>query len=152
MRPRVAAPFAVRGVEYGGAKPLFCIPLVAADLMQLLAQAKIAHELAADLVEWRADFNRDVTAAGFVDSSSRLRGVLKEQPIIFTLRIKAEGGAQEISQETRRACIEAVTASGFVDIIDVELQDKPVMAVKLERLPQNHAGRNPVCSEDNFSL
>jgi 3-dehydroquinate dehydratase-1 len=121
MRPCVASPFSVRGLEYGGAKPLFCIPLVATDLDQLLAQAKTAHALAADLIEWRADFYRDVTETGFVAALSQLRCVLGNEPIIFTLRIKTEGGAQEISQEIRKACIEAVAASSFADIIDVEL-------------------------------
>ena len=141
MRPCAAAPFVVRGLEFGGARPLFCIPLVAADGQQLLAQAKIAHELAADLVEWRADFHQDVTAAGLVDSMTRLRRVLTGEPIIFTLRAKAEGGAQEIPMETRRTCIEAVTASGLVDIIDVELSNEPRFLESAVRVAREHGVR-----------
>jgi len=141
MRPCAEAPFAVRGLEYGGARPLFCIPLVAADLTHLLAQAKAAHELAADLVEWRADFYRDATEAGFVASSRQLRSVLPEEPIIYTLRIKAEGGAQEIPQETRRNCIEAVTASGLVDIIDVELGNESHFLESAVRVAREHGVR-----------
>ena len=121
MRPCVEMPLKVRALEYGGARPLFCVPLVAADLESLLAQAGVAHDLAADLIEWRADFYPDATVSGFVDTLDRLRGVLRNEPIIFTLRIKAEGGAREMPQEARRALMEGVAATGLVDIIDIEL-------------------------------
>jgi len=141
MRPCVAEPFVVRGLEYGGARPLFCIPLVAADRQQLLDQAKVAHELAADLVEWRADFYRDVTAAGFVDSLGRLRTALPKEAIIFTLRAKAEGGAQEISQVDRRTCIEAVAASGLADIVDMELSNELRVLESVVRVARGHGVR-----------
>jgi 3-dehydroquinate dehydratase-1 len=121
MRPCVETPLNVRGLEYGGARPLFCVPLVAADLGSLLAQAGVAHSLSADLIEWRTDFFQDATAKGFADSLSRLRSVLPNEPIIFTLRIKAEGGAREMPQDAREASIESVAATGLADIIDIEL-------------------------------
>jgi 3-dehydroquinate dehydratase-1 len=134
----VEAPFFLRGIEYGGARPLFCIPLVANDRMPLLAQAKIALDLAPDLVEWRADFYKDATTAVLIDSSSQLRAILKDIPIIFTLRIKAEGGGQDIPQETRRAGIETIAASGFVDMIDVELCNGMPFLEPLMRVAREH--------------
>ncbi len=125
MRPRVETPFLVRGVEYGGARPLFCVPIVAAELGDLLDQARSAHDQAADLVEWRADFYEDLTVGSLIDSTGKLRRVLESEPTIFTLRIRSEGGAQELPQEIRRACIEAVAASGLVDMVDVELSNQP---------------------------
>lgn len=121
MRPCVEPPLRVRGLEYGGAKPLFCTPLVAADEGSLLTQAAIAHRLKADLIEWRADSFQDAAAEGFSDSLCRLREILPDEPIIFTLRIKAEGGAREMPQEDRRTCIEHVASTGLADIIDIEL-------------------------------
>jgi 3-dehydroquinate dehydratase I len=123
MRPCVESPLRVRGLEFGGAKPLFCTPLVAADEESLLTQAAIAHSLKADLIEWRADSFQDATAEGFSDSLRRLRGILPDEPIIFTLRVKAEGGAREIPQDERRIAIEAVAATGLADIIDIELSN-----------------------------
>ncbi len=120
-RPCVETPVRVRGKEYGGAKPLFCTPLVAADLGSLLIQAETARGLGADLVEWRADSFHDASAGGFADSLKRLRSILPEEPIIFTLRIKAEGGAREMPQDARRTLIEGVAATGLADIIDLEL-------------------------------
>jgi 3-dehydroquinate dehydratase-1 len=121
MRPCAEAPFSLRGIEYGGPRPLFCVPLVATEKAPLLAQAKVAQDLAADLVEWRADFYMDQTPAALVDSSIQLRSVVRNMPIVFTLRLRAEGGAREIPQETRKAGIEAVAASGLVDLVDLEV-------------------------------
>jgi 3-dehydroquinate dehydratase I len=125
MRPCVESPFSVRGLEYGGAKPLFCVPLVAQDLASLITQAEVAHDASADLIEWRADFSQEISAGKFVEHLGGLRLVLKREPIIFTLRSKAEGGAQEIPQDTRRECIIAVLRSGLADIVDIELSNEP---------------------------
>jgi len=141
VRPCVEAPFFLRGIEYGGARPLFCIPLVANDLMHLLAQAKVALDLAPDLVEWRADFYKHVTPDVLLDSSCQLRAVLKDKPIIFTLRIKAEGGGQDVPQETRRAWIEAIAASGFVDMIDIELCNGTPFLEPIMRVAREHGVR-----------
>ena len=119
MRPCLKAPLRVRGVEYGGPKPLFCVPLAAANLEDLLRQARIAHDLAPDLVEWRADFYQDLDR--IIESLQQVRTILVNEPVIFTLRIREEGGAQEIPGDFRRSCIEAVASSGGADMIDVEL-------------------------------
>ncbi len=125
MRPCVESPFSVRGIEYGGAKPLFCVPLVAQDLASLISQAGVAHDAAADLIEWRADFSQEIGAGKLVEILGSLRSILKSEPIIFTLRIKAEGGAQEIPQDTRRECMTAVILSGLADFVDIELCNEP---------------------------
>ncbi len=148
MRPLVEAPFAVRGLEYGGARPLFCVPLVAADMQNLLAQAGVALELAADLVEWRADFYQDATASAFTDSLGRLRTILRDKPIIFTLRIKGEGGAREIPQEIRKACYEAVSVSELVDLLDLELCNEPAFLESAVRVAHDHGVRLILSSHD----
>jgi 3-dehydroquinate dehydratase-1 len=125
MRPIVESPFTIRGVAFGGEKPLFCIPLVGEETASLLHQAEIALNASADLIEWRADFHRSIDAKELVQSLAALRTVLGETPILFTLRIKEEGGAKEIPQDIRRECIEAVMAAGMTDIVDVELCNEP---------------------------
>ena len=123
MRPGVTKPLRIRSVEFGGQKPLFCVPLVAADMDSLVAQAAVARGLSPDLVEWRADSYTGQTADGFVGSAERLRAQMGEIPVIFTLRVKAEGGARLIDQGLRSACIEAVLRSRQVDIVDLELSN-----------------------------
>jgi 3-dehydroquinate dehydratase-1 len=125
MRPTIQRPLDVRGRQFGGADPLFCIPLVAGDAAELVAQAEIARDLSPDLVEWRADYSNDCTPAGLIDSARLLRKTLPDTAILFTLRIKAEGGAQEIAQPARQSAISAILRSGAVDILDLELSNEP---------------------------
>lgn len=125
MKPCVESPLLIRGLEYGGGKPLFCIPIVAADAAELAAQAGIARGLRPDLVEWRADFYKDMTCDAFAAAARLLREALPEEAIIFTLRWKAEGGAREMPQPVRRLLIEAVLRSRCADIVDLELAGEP---------------------------
>jgi 3-dehydroquinate dehydratase-1 len=121
MRPTVVSPIRIRGLEYGGQKPLFCIPIVPRDLAELTVQAEVAHSLKPELVEWRADFLASPTPSSLLDAARLLRGIAVDEAIIFTLRAKNEGGAQEIPQDERRTLIEAVLRSKTIDIVDLEL-------------------------------
>jgi 3-dehydroquinate dehydratase I len=125
MKPTVESPIRIRGLEYGGRQPLFCIPLVAGDQTELAAQAEIAHGLKPELVEWRADFFQGSTPSSLADAARGLRKILVNEAIIFTLRVKNEGGAQEIPQSTRRTLIEAALRTKTVDIVDLELASEP---------------------------
>ena len=87
MRPCVTDPLRIRGAEFGGPKPLICVPLMADDLGQLLSQAHITHDLKPDVVEWRVDAYRDLSVASVVEAARQMRSVLDTEPIIFTLRI-----------------------------------------------------------------
>src|SRR5436190_18453139 len=102
MRPTVSAPLRIRGLEYGGARPLFCIPLVPPDLASLSEEAGIAAALKPDVIEWRADFFQDQTPERLLEGARVLRGIAPDPAIIFTLRAKNEGGAQEIAPSARR--------------------------------------------------
>ena len=125
MKPTVQPPVLIRGLEYGGPHPLFCIPLVAGNLDELTTQAEIARGLKPELVEWRADFFQHPTASALADAANTLRKTLDDQAIIFTLRIRNEGGVQEIPQPMRRVLIETVLRSKTMDIVDLELANEP---------------------------
>src|SRR5438046_2373676 len=105
MKPCVTSPLRIRDVEFGGSRPLFCIPLVAGNLPELVEQAKVAKELRADVVEWRADHYADFSVASILEAAHSLRRTLEIQPILFTARIAAEGGARAIAPEIRSECI-----------------------------------------------
>ena len=123
MRTCVSRPLRIRSIEFGGPKPLFCVPLVAADMNSLLRQAGVARELAPDLVEWRADSFSDQTPEAFAQPAKELRAAVRDIPVIFTLRIKSEGGARLIDQGLRSGCIDVVLRSGLVDVVDLELSN-----------------------------
>jgi 3-dehydroquinate dehydratase I len=125
MRPTVSPPLLIRDVEFGGPKPLFCVPLVAKGLDDLLAQAKVAREVSADVVEWRADFHIGLNAETASEVVRQLRNVLDRELLIFTLRIKAEGGNNEMNEAERLSCILAVLQTAMIDFVDIELVNSP---------------------------
>ena len=124
MKSTVSTPLRLRGLEFGGPRPLFCIPLVAATLASLVDQATVAGRLKPDLIEWRADFFSEASADALVHAAGVLRALAHEPAIIFTLRVKREGGAQDLDQPTRRALIEAVLRTRTIDIVDLELANE----------------------------
>jgi 3-dehydroquinate dehydratase I len=121
MRICVDSPLRIRNIQLGGEQPLFCIPLVARTEDELLAQANSAHAYRPELVEWRADFLEELSESEVDHLAFALRAALPNEAIIFTLRIKNEGGAQDISQPIRRALIEAALRTKCIDIVDLEL-------------------------------
>jgi 3-dehydroquinate dehydratase-1 len=141
VKPCVETPINLRGREFGGPKPLFCVPLVAGERAELVDQAEIARALDPDLVEWRADFSKDLTPAALVAAGKLLRGVLGDIPVIFTLRKKAEGGAQVMPQPARRDAIEAVLRSESVDVVDLELVNEPEFLEPLIGIARRHGVR-----------
>jgi len=76
-------------------------------------------------VEWRVDSYSDLSDSSVLEAARALRSVTDRRPILFTLRIKAEGGARQISQDVRAQCIHTALRSGLVDIVDVELCNGP---------------------------
>ena len=75
-----------------------------------------------DLVEWRGDFLKSIREPEEVAAClSILRQILKETPLLFTIRTKAEGGEQKLSTEEYEEINQAVIGSGLADAVDVEL-------------------------------
>ena len=148
MRPCVTPALVIRGVEFGGPRPLFCVPLVAKDLDQLLKQAEVAHRLEPDVVEWRVDSFGELNSESVIEAARQLRLVLDREPIVFTLRIATEGGAAAIGQELRAHCIDAVLRSGLIDLIDVELCNGPEFLESVIQTAHSHAVRVIVSFHD----
>ena len=149
MRPCVTQPLLIKGTEFGGPKPLFCIPLVAKDLEQLLVQSRAAHDLQADVVEWRADSYGELTVNGLVEAARALRSALNREPILFTLRISTEGGMQQMRPDLRLACIDEVLRSDFIDLIDIELCNGPEVLESIIKIARER-GKRVIASFHDF--
>lgn len=102
--------------------PKICVPLVCQTEEEIVCVGKELAVCAADLIEWRADFYNTLTDAGAVQRVlRRLREVLGEKPLLFTIRTACEGGEIELSFEEYAAILRDVAVTGFVDYIDVEM-------------------------------
>lgn len=150
MKSTVSTPLRVRQLEFGGPRPLFCIPLVATDLASLVDQATVAVQLAPDVIEWRADFFGGASADALREAAGQLRALAGDTAIIFTLRAKNEGGAHDMSQATRRELIEAVLRTGTIDIVDLELANEPSFLEALMGLARS-CGTRVILAMHNFA-
>ncbi len=148
MRPCVPVPLYIRSAAFGGPAPLFCIPLVAKDLDALLAQARAARRLEADVVEWRADSYDSLSADSLVHAGRELRAVLDREPILFTLRIHTEGGAKDIRPDLRIECINVLIRSRHIDLVDIELSNGPAIVEQIIKIAHDNATRVIVSFHD----
>ncbi|MBQ7594940.1 MAG: type I 3-dehydroquinate dehydratase [Synergistaceae bacterium] len=112
----------VRNVELGAGVPKTIVPIVAKTKADILAKAEEITKLPADLVEWRADFYEDLFDTDkLLPTLKALRGVLKETPILFTIRTKPEGGEVAPTFEDYSRVNLAIAKSGDADLVDVEM-------------------------------
>lgn len=116
-------PVKVRNIEIGCGIPKICVPIVgveAADIRQ--AGSDIAGLDHVDIVEWRADWYKDIFDAVKTEEIIRdLREVLGNKVLLFTFRTAREGGQKAIAIEEYIRLNEMAVQSGYVDLIDVEV-------------------------------
>lgn len=141
MRPCTTHPMLVREAEFGGARPLICVPLVAGSLAELLEQAALAHALSPDVVEWRADSFDDLSSDGVVGAAQSLRKTLDREALIFTLRSSEEGGAKAVAQDRRSHLIRMAIGTRQFDIVDLELANGPDFIAPIMRLAREQGVR-----------
>lgn len=118
----VMNPVIVRNVSIGDGMPKICVPIVGRTREDILETARRVLDVPADMVEWRADCYESVLEIQKVVSlSTELRNVLKDIPILFTFRTKAEGGEMELGVKPYAMLNKMLITSGNVDLVDVEV-------------------------------
>ena len=112
----------IKDVTIGEGLPKICVPMVGKTILELVEEAKFLKELDLDVIEWRADFFKDVINIGKVKQALQaIRTVLFEKPIIFTFRSFKEGGEKEISSLFYVELNKFIAQSKLVEVIDIEL-------------------------------
>jgi 3-dehydroquinate dehydratase-1 len=115
----------VRGLELGSGDPAVIVPLLADDAHTLLERAHAIADAGPDMVEWRADAL--LAAEDTVDLDETLgaiRHAIGTLPLLVTVRTAAEGGALEAARPQLVDLYGRLLASGEVDLLDVEVQDR----------------------------
>lgn len=111
----------IRNIELGSGKPKICIPIVETNLEAILDQARKIVDTKADLVELRVDWIDDLSDANLVNIIKELREVLKDMPILFTIRTKKEGGEKDFGIKDYLHINKVAMETGLVDLVDVEI-------------------------------
>lgn len=113
----------VRQLVIGEGRPKICVPVVGKNEQEIMEQMRKAKESKADLVEWRVDYYPDFRQKERVgELLCNIRQVLEDKPLLFTFRTKEEGGERQIEQEAYEQLNVFAAKSGYVDLIDVELE------------------------------
>lgn len=110
----------VKDVVIGEGVPKICVPIVASEEQNILAEAEKAEKSMADMVEWRADFWEFCENSQAMEQLlEKLQGILKTKPLLFTIRTYAEGGefAGTLQEYEKLVCTAAKTA----DLVDIEV-------------------------------
>ena len=112
----------VRQLTLGDGTPKVCVPLTDTHTESLVWSAVLAKAAAADLVEWRADYHKDVLdATVLLRAAKTMRTALQHTPLLFTLRTKGEGGQQQIERSQYIQTVRAIITGGYADLVDIEL-------------------------------
>lgn len=111
----------IKQIRLGGGMPKICIPLMAADQIELPRKLAAVKEAGPDLVEWRADYYGKLKNPEAVAQTILfLKNSLGEIPLLFTVRTRAEGGEAELTTEEYCKINELAVRSG-PDLMDVEV-------------------------------
>lgn len=115
-------PIQIKDLTIGGGMPKVCVPLTASSREGLRREAAAAKEAGADLIEWRADFYKDLLQTEkTLETLDELSAILDRIPLLFTIRTKEEGGSIQITPEDYEDLNLAAAKSGKADLIDVEV-------------------------------
>lgn len=112
----------IRNITLGEGMPKICVPMIGKNKAEYIVELEAMKELAVDIVEWRMDWFSEVEHhESVIETLKFLREQLQDTPILATFRSKKEGGEKELSVEAYMALNNAVCASGYADMIDIEL-------------------------------
>lgn len=112
----------VRNVKLGDGIPKIAVPFMGSNDEDIVEEITYLKTINLDLAEWRIDYYEDVYNIRKVKKIlAKIRKVLGDIPLIFTLRTAKEGGKKRITVEYYKKLIESIAATGDVDIVDIEL-------------------------------
>ncbi len=112
----------VKNLVLGRGAPKICVSLMGKDVSEFLQSASAALNSGADIYELRADFLHEAAEEKTViQALKEVRCLLRDSPLIFTMRNEEEGGELTLPDEVYARVNLAVIESGLADIIDVEI-------------------------------
>lgn len=112
----------VRGLKIGEGIPKICVSVMGISRRDIMLKAKEVVDHHTDIVEWRGDWYCDIFDRDKVMSVlPELREVIGNKPLLFAFRSADEGGEQKVDIKDYVNLCKDIVASGYVDLIDVEL-------------------------------
>ena len=140
----------VKNIELGCGKPKICASVVGKSETEIIKECKKIYSMDADIVELRCDFYeyiKDITKV--CNLLDKIKKILNNKPLIFTIRSKEEGGEINISENEYMDLYKNICKKKLTDIIDVELRVGDEKAKQLVEIAHNNDIK-VIISKHNF--
>ena len=112
----------IRNLTIGQGCPKIIVPIVGVTKEEIIDTAKDIKVANPDIVEWRADWFKEVFDFEKVKVVlCELRATFGDTPILFTFRTAKEGGEKDIATERYAELNRKAASTGLIDLIDVEV-------------------------------
>lgn len=113
----------VGNIILGDKIPKICTSLMGKTKEEIKYQSEQILLMDVDIVEWRCDFFEHIFNIEKVcNLLKEIKLILKEKPLIFTVRSKEEGGEISINKDDYINLYKKICEEKIVDAIDVELR------------------------------
>ncbi len=141
----------IKGTAIGEGTPKTIVPLMGADLHELVAEARRAIAAGADCLEWRADFLADAhDPDALTEACCMLGETLKNTPTIATLRTMSQGGRIGMEAMEYAALVRALASNGIIDLVDIEADKGDDLVRNLAHYVREH-GAHAIVSYHDFA-
>lgn len=126
VRPMPQQPITAGSTTLGSIQPVVTVPLVAQNWDLILKETATVKSLNPDMIEVRADF------WDFIEDTDKsvkmlreIRSRMKDVPILLTVRIKAERGHKDVTDNAKFNFYRQAAQEKLADFIDIELAYGP---------------------------
>lgn len=141
----------IKGYRIGEGRPIVCIPIVAAQSEEILAQAARLGKERVPMIEWRIDWYSQLTRSEKVlQLLDQLQKVLPATILLVTYRSKAQGGEGTLQEKDVLALLQIIADSGQADLLDVEYYALKESSRVIRSIQQT--GTKVIASHHNFAM
>lgn len=132
-------------------EPNVCTPLVGETVEEIINEVHMIVPQNPDIIEWRADYFKDVHNINQVQSVlEKTADLLVEIPLLFTIRSEKEGGQPlSLREDEKIEILREVSQSPYVEFIDYEVSNTEKSIQQLRSVTEQH-GKKLILSYHNF--
>ncbi|MCI8893328.1 MAG: type I 3-dehydroquinate dehydratase [Lachnospiraceae bacterium] len=149
QKDEIAGRMERKGIVFGEAKPVICVPVIGTTDAAILEQVKELADGGIPMVEWRMDWYEKAEDSAAVTALLKELAELTERTLLLcTYRTRAQGGEGKISPEAYRQLNLTAAESGAADLVDLEYYQVEEPERQIRELQER--GVWVVCSHHEF--
>lgn len=132
--------------------PYICTSLTGKNKEEILDELNAVIPKQPDVIEWRADFLKDIHYVNYVLMIAEEIASISNKPMIFTIRSEREAGQKiSLTEDEKVQLLSELCKSPAVDSIDFEVSNDPEHIKVLRRVSKSH-NKKLILSYHNFDF